>query len=137
MKGVLNDWPELTRCACFAGAPGRTANGHVVIVGGVSLDATVAAPALLMLVLVGGKNWTSMSSARWPTARASRLPLPDAKKSGKTLVVAGGHMPSLFDLRQFGYEGRDAISTGSSEHRAGRAPLDDPSMQEFVASSTP
>ena len=60
VKNVLADWPDrealalLQRCA-EAACP----SGRVVILGGVSPDdAGVPSPALLMMVLVGGKDRT-------------------------------------------------------------------------------
>ena len=61
LKNVLADWPDpdvktlLARCA-EAARP----NGRVVILGGISPDSEggSADPALLMMVLVGGKDRT-------------------------------------------------------------------------------
>jgi hypothetical protein len=57
LKNVLADWPDrearalLKRCAEAAHPAGR-----VVIIGGVTSDEGAPSPALLMLVLVGGKD---------------------------------------------------------------------------------
>ncbi|GLV60937.1 hypothetical protein KDH_77550 [Dictyobacter sp. S3.2.2.5] len=59
LKSVLSDWPDrearqiLSRCAEAA----QPANGRVVILNGVTADEK-AAPELLMMVLVGGKERT-------------------------------------------------------------------------------
>ena len=88
MKSVLSDWPDadavrlLRRCA-EAAQP----NGRVVIVGGVSLDATVAAPSLLMLVLVGGKDRTLDEFHALARGAGLEVAATGRQKSGKTLVV--------------------------------------------------
>jgi 2,7-dihydroxy-5-methyl-1-naphthoate 7-O-methyltransferase len=57
LKNVLADWPDrealtlLKRCSDAARPAGR-----VVLLGGVSADERAAAPELLMMVLVGGKQ---------------------------------------------------------------------------------
>ena len=57
LKSVLSDWPDaeaqaiLRRCAEAARPTGR-----VVVLSGVSPEGTSPSPALLMMVLVGGKD---------------------------------------------------------------------------------
>ncbi|HUL72764.1 MAG TPA: methyltransferase [Vicinamibacterales bacterium] len=88
MKSVLSDWSDreaaalLARCAEAARPAGR-----IVIVGGVTLDPVAASPALLMLVLVGGKERT-LDEFR-ALARGAGLDVAGTgrQKSGKSLVV--------------------------------------------------
>lgn len=90
MKSVLADWPDadaarlLRRCA-EAARP----NGRVVIVGGVSLDAAVAAPSLLMLVLVGGQDRTLDEFRALARGAGLEVAATGRQQSGKTLVVCG------------------------------------------------
>jgi SAM-dependent methyltransferase len=88
MKSVLADWPDadasrlLRRCA-EAARP----NGRVVIVGGVSLEAAVAAPSLLMLVLVGGKDRTINEFRELARGAGLEVAATGRQQSGKSLVV--------------------------------------------------
>lgn len=90
MKSVLSDWPDadaarlLRRCAEAARPDGR-----VAIVGGVSLDAQVASPALLMLVLVGGKDRTLDEFRALARGAGLAVVATGRQQSGKTLVVCG------------------------------------------------
>jgi SAM-dependent methyltransferase len=88
LKSVLSDWPDreaeaiLRRCA-EAARPG----GRVVLLNGVSPDESgPASPALLMLVLVGGRN-RSLSEFR-DLARGADLEVAAAgtRPSGRFLV---------------------------------------------------
>jgi hypothetical protein len=88
MKNVLGDWPDreaaalLGRCADAARPTGR-----IVIVGGVSLDATVASPALLMLVLVGGKERTLDEFLVLARGAGLEVTATGRQASGRSLVV--------------------------------------------------
>lgn len=88
MKSVIVDWPDadverlLRRCA-EAARP----NGRVVIVGGISLDAKVAAPNLLMLVLVGGKDRTLDEFRALALSAGLNVAATGRQQSGKSLVV--------------------------------------------------
>ena len=88
MKNVLADWPDreasllLARCA-EAARP----NGRVVIVGGVTLDADVASPELLMLVLVGGKSRTLGEFRALASGAGLDVAATGRQKSGRPLVV--------------------------------------------------
>jgi SAM-dependent methyltransferase len=88
MKSVLWDWPDadaarlLRRCAEAARPDGR-----VVIVGGVALDVKVASPALLMLLLVGGKDRTLDEFRTLARVAGLEVTATGLQKRGKTLVV--------------------------------------------------
>jgi hypothetical protein len=87
LKNLLADWPDrealalLTRCAEAARPAGR-----VVVLGGVAPDDPGPSPALLMLVLVGGKE-RSLSEFRG-LARAAGLEVAAAGRqaSGRFVV---------------------------------------------------
>jgi hypothetical protein len=87
LKNVLADWPDreataiLNRCAEAARPDGR-----VVVLGGVSPDGTDPSPALLMMVLVGGKE-RSLAEFR-SLARAAGLEVHAANRqaSGRFVV---------------------------------------------------
>jgi SAM-dependent methyltransferase len=88
MKSVLADWPDreasllLARCAEAARPHGR-----VVIVGGVTLDADVASPDLLMLVLVGGKDRTLEEFRALARGAGLDVIATGRQKSGRPLVA--------------------------------------------------
>jgi len=91
LKNVLADWPDreatnlLRRCADAARPAGR-----IVVLGGVSPDERGASPALLMMVLVGGKE-RSLSEFR-ALARAAGLEVHAAQRqaSGRFVVECRG-----------------------------------------------
>jgi SAM-dependent methyltransferase len=89
LKSVLSDWPDpeatavLRRCAEAA----RPAGGRVVVLSGVSPDeGNGPPPALLMMVLVGGKE-RSLAEFR-ELARAAELEVQAAERqpSGRFVV---------------------------------------------------
>ena len=94
MKNVLADWPDREALALLqrCGEAARPA-GRVVVLGGVSPDdAGVPSPALLMMVLVGGKDRT-LSEFR-ALARTARLDVraTGRQASGRYLVECSGNV---------------------------------------------
>src|SRR6266536_1448987 len=88
LKNVLADWPDreaaaiLTRCAEAADPAGR-----VVVLGGVSPDDDgEAAPELLMLVLVGGRDRTLTEFAELARGAGLRISAAGRLPSGRFVV---------------------------------------------------
>jgi 2,7-dihydroxy-5-methyl-1-naphthoate 7-O-methyltransferase len=92
VKNVLADWSDreagllLRRCAEAAGARGR-----VVIIGGVSPDENGGpAPALLMMVLVGGKERTLSEFRDLAREAGLRVHATGRQRSGRFVVECRG-----------------------------------------------
>jgi SAM-dependent methyltransferase len=88
LKSVLSDWPDreataiLRRCA-DAARPG----GRIVILNGVSPDdAGAASPALLMMVLVGGKDRTLTEFRELARAAGLDVHAAERQPSGRFVV---------------------------------------------------
>jgi 2,7-dihydroxy-5-methyl-1-naphthoate 7-O-methyltransferase len=88
LKNVLADWGDgqagvlLRRCATAMGAEGR-----LVIIGGVSPDERGApSPALLMMLLVGGKERSLSEFQRLATASGLRVHATGWQPSGRFMV---------------------------------------------------
>jgi hypothetical protein len=88
LKNVLADWGDaeasvlLRRCATALGAEGR-----LVIIGGVSPDERGApAPALLMMVLVGGRERSLSEFKRLATASGLRVHATGWQPSGRFMI---------------------------------------------------
>ena len=106
LKNVLADWPDreataiLTRCAAAARPAGR-----VVVLGGISPgEDGQAAPALLMMVLVGGKDRSLAEFAGL------------AGQAGLE-VTAAGQQPSgrfVVECRPAGAPGRPSVQVGAA-----------------------
>ncbi len=88
IKNVLADWPDreaallLGRCAEAA----RPA-GQIVVVGGVTLDARVASPELLMLVLAGGKSRTLEEFTALAAGAGLEVTGTGRQAGGRSLIV--------------------------------------------------
>ena len=110
MKSVIGDWPDadaarlLRRCA-EAARP----NGRIVIVGGVSLDTQVASPALLMLVLAGGKDWTLDEFRALARGAGLEVTATGRQRSGKTLVVCG--VSNVDEVEEVGKSGSRKVES--------------------------
>jgi hypothetical protein len=91
LKNVLSDWPDpeaitiLRRCAEAARPSGR-----VVAIGAVTLE-EVASPELLMLVLVGGGNWTLKEFRALAAEAGLAVQTVGRQPSGKVLVEMVSH----------------------------------------------
>src|SRR6185312_692785 len=89
LKNVLADWPDpdavaiLRRCAEAARPAGR-----IVVIGGVSADdeAGAPSPALLMMVLVGGKERGLTEFAKLARAAGLEVTATGKQPSGRFVV---------------------------------------------------
>lgn len=87
MKSVVSDWPDREAAAILGRvAEAARPSGRAVVVGGVSLDADRAAPALLMLVLVGGKDRTLAEFSALARGAGLEVAGTSRQSGGRTLV---------------------------------------------------
>lgn len=93
-KSVISDWPDrdastILRRLAEAARPA----GRVVIVSGVTLDADRAGPALLMLVLVGGRDRTLAEFRALASDAGFDVVATGRQAGGRTLVECRPSLP--------------------------------------------